>query len=145
MSQNLETMSRIAMAAAIVDTYREQNDLSKEVDAILVRLEYSAYRAFELYPEVTKTDLKRIDNKIESVKKLSTLESPKSIITLIEVAMAIMDEPCRMSKDKRFSACHAIMSALKDLRFLLLGGKDGYMLSSKAAIRAAEVWDSVKI
>jgi hypothetical protein len=149
MSQQLDTITRIAMAGALVQTYKSgavTTNLPQNpaISKLLIELQIETERAFGLFDGVTKRGLDRINKKIEAIKKQTSIGKPLSIITLIEFALAIMDEPCRMCKGARLAACLNVAAVLKALHKEISGGRE-FILSSIAAAKACDIWDRIEI
>lgn len=146
MSRQLDVLARIALAGAIADTYESRIVAvpPKEISVLLARLKHATERTFELYDRVTMRGIQRIDRKIEAVKSKTWLGKPRSILTLIEFALAVIDEPARKCNGKRRESVLEIADILLELR-REIGGYAEYQLSFSAAARAADVWDDVEI
>ena len=144
MSQELNSLARIGLAGAIVDTYDHLDpDCSESIVSLLGALRQKTYKAMRLY-RVTASGLNRIDKKITALKKQSSLGKPLSIITLIEFVLAILDEPARKCKRERKKAHERIIKILLDLRKEITGDRE-FFLSSMAAAKAADIWESIEI
>lgn len=145
MSLNLDVLARIGMAGAIVDTYESKtHHATKEINMLLVQLRLATERAIELFNRVSLRELNRVGNKIDKMFDKTMLGKPRSIITLIEFVLAIIDEPAKKCNAERKAAIHNIAQILLALR-KEIGGERDYPLSSAAAARAADVWDGVEI
>lgn len=146
MSKQLDTLARIALAGAIADTYESRiaSTPSKEISVLLARLKHATERTFELYDRVTMRGIQRIDRKIEAMKNKTWLGKPRSIVTLIDFSLAVIDEPARKSKDDRRDAIQNIAGILLAFRREIAGDSE-YQLSFAAAARAADIWDEVQI
>jgi hypothetical protein len=149
MSQQLDTIARIALSGAIVDTFEtgaitRALPINPEINLLLVQLKIATERAFDLYDRVTARGLARVDRKIKAIKTKTSIGKPLSIITFIEFALCVMDGPARKCKGARLVANRNIVEILKALHREISGGRE-FMLSSMAASSACDVWDGIEI
>lgn len=147
MSSQLNAVSRIAMAGAIYDTYKSNYDRPKDnplVESLMNDLMEEVEKAFTLYDKINAMGIDRISKKIDSAKEKTMLSKPRSIITFIDFAIAILDEPARKCNGDRKIAVMNIIDLLLKIR-MEIGGNREYALSSIAAIKAADIWDGIEI
>jgi hypothetical protein len=147
MSTTLNSLARLALAGAIYDTYESNYDRPKDnpdVDILMHELKSEVEHAFKLWDRITARGISRIEKKIEAAKEKTMLSKPRSIITFIDFAVAILDEPARKCNGDRKMAVIKIIDLLLRLR-MAIGGKNEYTLSSIAAVKAADIWDGIEI
>lgn len=159
MSRELDSVARIALADAVRYTYWSQHpevsyveggfefksdDNVLRIGRLLERLDDECQKAFALYQPVTKRGIDRVMTKIDKIKAKTNLAKQRSIISLIEFALAVMDEPARSCRGSRKVAALGIVDVLSELR-REIGGDREYMLSSIFAANCANVWDSIEI
>jgi hypothetical protein len=150
MSQQLDIIARVALCGAIVDTYHSGIVSSrlpaedKSINHLLDMLELETEKAFELFDRVTASGLKRVSRKIETIKKETSIGKPLSIVTFIDFALSSIDEPARKCKGERLVAIRNIVEILIALRSELVGNRE-YLLSSIAAVKASDAWETIEI
>lgn len=146
MSQRLNTLARVGLANAIVPTYSNEpaRKQTHSINKLLSELETETEKFFGMYDPLTLHDAERINRKIDSVKEKTSLGKPRSIITFIDVAIAVMDEPYRKCKFDRKLSAMRILDTLLMLRKEIGGDRD-YRMSSIAASKVDDVWESIDI
>lgn len=149
MSQQLDTLARIGLAGAVSETYRNgavtglPMTETPEIARLLAELDAETIKAFGLY-RANLHDLMRIDKKINALRSASNIGRPLSIITIVEFAIAILDEPARKSTGRRGISARKIVEILLDLSREIAGERE-FILSSIAAAKACDVWTGIEI
>lgn len=149
MSGALNNALNIAMTAALVDTYEKYDPdfENKKINILLVQLQIACEKALSLWEKIDSKVYKRVDKKISTMKDISYLGQPDSIVTYLDFSIAIIEPIIYLSKFDRACAIKNIITILSFLReeFLLCFDDTDDYECSKRAIICKEQWSQIEL
>lgn len=153
MSGMLESVTAIAMAGALVQTYEfkihDSNKNNPKINMLLVQLDIAVERTILLWEYVDPKYYARIEKKINKMKEISILGKPDYIITFIDFVVAILENLLDYIKFERYCAVKNIIEIVLQLRWELLCNEDNITIDefkcAQDAIICSEQWRSISI
>lgn len=149
MSGALNNALNIAMAAAVVDTYEKYDPdfNNKNINILLVQLQIACEKALSLWEKINPKYYPRVDKKISTMRKISYLGQPDSIVTYLDFVTAILEPIIFKSNFNKSCAIRNIITILCFLReeFLLCFNDTDDFECSRRAIICEEQWNKIDL